>query len=174
MTGANDVVPAGIDERRFWQAIGQRAIGVAVVTAATENGPAGFLALSATHVSANPPRTLVSIDNRTSALPVIQSARHFAINYLAHDDVKLADQFAGRTGVKGSDRFKEGQWRVLRTGAPILTRAVGALDCILEETIEKDRTLLALGRLVDFTADPSLEPLIHFRGQYRSFSAYPT
>ena len=39
-----------IDVKIFWQAIGMRAIGAAVVTAADARGPAGFLALSATQI----------------------------------------------------------------------------------------------------------------------------
>lgn len=46
-----------IDAKTFWKAIGCRAIGVAIVTAKGADGPAGFLALSATHLSASPPMT---------------------------------------------------------------------------------------------------------------------
>jgi len=64
--------PAGparlIEIKDFWRAIGERAIGAAVVTAADIHGPAGFLALSATHLCADPPMMMVSIDKRTSAL----------------------------------------------------------------------------------------------------------
>jgi len=50
-----------IDAKTFWKAIGCRAIGVAIVTAKGADGPAGFLALSATHLSASPPMMMVSI-----------------------------------------------------------------------------------------------------------------
>jgi flavin reductase (DIM6/NTAB) family NADH-FMN oxidoreductase RutF len=71
--------PAGptIDQRTFWRAIGNRASGSTVVTAQSDDGPAGFLGLSAAHVSADPPLMLVSIDQRTSALQTILAARHF-------------------------------------------------------------------------------------------------
>ena len=48
-----------IDVKSFWQAIGQRAIGATIVTAAGSGGPAGLLGLSATHVTADPPTMLV-------------------------------------------------------------------------------------------------------------------
>ena len=57
-----------IDAKTFWKAIGCRAIGVAIVTAKGADGPAGFLALSATHLSASPPMMMVSIGLTTSAL----------------------------------------------------------------------------------------------------------
>ena len=45
--------PPVIDGKRFWRTLGERAIGVTVVTAADNNGPSGFLALSAAHVAAD-------------------------------------------------------------------------------------------------------------------------
>src|SRR5579859_2799072 len=64
-----------IDSRAFWRAIGNRATGSTVVTARAEAGPAGFLGLSATHLCADPPLMMVSIDRRTSALQTILAAR---------------------------------------------------------------------------------------------------
>jgi len=65
-----------IDAKLFWRALGQRAIGSTIVTARSEEGPAGFLGLSASHVSADPPVMLVSVDRRTSALATVLAARH--------------------------------------------------------------------------------------------------
>ena len=85
-----------IDAKAFWSAVGQRAMGVSVVTAKGPDGPAGFLGLSTAHVCANPPTMLVSIDKTTSALAAVLAGRHFAINYLAHDQQAIADMFGGK------------------------------------------------------------------------------
>jgi flavin reductase (DIM6/NTAB) family NADH-FMN oxidoreductase RutF len=162
--------PRVIDPKAFWQAIGQRAVGAAVVTTAEAEGPAGFFALSATHLSASPPLLMVSIDGRTSALAKVRAARNFAISYLPDDAGDLVDIFSGKTTLQGSDRFQPGRWRILTTGAPVLTSAVGALDCVLEEAIERSGTTIAIGRLVDFTSDPDRLPLISFRGRYRTLA----
>ena len=156
-----------IDVKSFWAAVSQRAIGAAVVTAADADGPAGFLALSATHLSADPPMMMVSIDKRTSALAAVTNGRHFAINYLPQGAQDLADSFGGKGALKGADRFEAGRWTTLTTGAPILSDAVGALDCALEETIERHGVVIAIGRLVDFSANAEREPLISFRYGYR-------
>jgi flavin reductase (DIM6/NTAB) family NADH-FMN oxidoreductase RutF len=155
-----------IDEKTFWRALGERASAVAVVTAADDKGPAGFLALSATHVTANPPTMLVSIDRRTSALATVESAGHFAINYVSRDGSPLADLFAGKTGIKGPERFETERWITLSTGAPILQSALGAIDCSLEKTIDLDGTVIAIGRVVSCVGRGSGEPLIFFRGKY--------
>jgi flavin reductase (DIM6/NTAB) family NADH-FMN oxidoreductase RutF len=155
-----------IDAKKFWRAVGQRAIGSTVVTARSVQGPAGFLGLSATHVCADPPLMLVSVDKRTSALATILAARHFAINFLPREAGAMADDFAGKSQKKGADRFEAGRWGELTTGAPVLLGAVGAIDCTLEETIERAGTCIVIGRVVDVLDGPGNDPLIHFRGGY--------
>ena len=158
-----------IDQKSFWTAVGQRALGVSVVTAQDANGPAGFLGLSTAHVCADPPTMLVSIDKKTSALATIQNAKHFAINYLASEQQPIADAFGGRTEVKGADRFGLGTWGRLETGAPVLENAAGAIDCALDELIERHGVLIALGRVVDFSAGAQ-PPLVFLRGKYGTFA----
>lgn len=159
MTGA-------IDAKTFWRALGSRAIGVAIVTANGSNGPAGFLALSATHLTADPPTMLVSIGQKTSALPAILDAKHFAINYIARDREDLAKEFGGQGSLKGADRFAADDWTTLSTGAPVLKGAVGVLDCELEEAIERHATVIAIGRIAAFTQTADVQPLISFAGRY--------
>ncbi|MFN4212198.1 MAG: flavin reductase family protein, partial [Devosia sp.] len=79
-----------IDVRTFWQAVGLRAVGTAIVTAEGNDGPRGFLALSATHLCADPPIMMISVDKKTSAVSAILEGGHFAINYLATDQADLA------------------------------------------------------------------------------------
>lgn len=155
-----------IDPRTFWRAVGKRATGSTVVTARSDEGPAGFLGLSATHVCADPPLMLVSIDRRTAALATILSARHFALNFLPHDTAAIADMFGGKGPQKGAARFDIGRWGTLKTGAPILLDAVGAVDCRLTETIERHGVVIAIGQVVDAVDGTGAAPLIHFRGGY--------
>jgi flavin reductase (DIM6/NTAB) family NADH-FMN oxidoreductase RutF len=158
-----------INPKTFWNAVGQRAMGVSVVTARGSDGPAGFLGLSTAHVCADPPTMLVSIDMRTSALQAVQQSRHFAINYLAHDQQAIADIFGGKSELKGADRFSTAAWDTLSSGAPVLRDAAGVIDCTLEEGIERFGVVIAIGRVVDF-ATSTRPPLVFFRGRYISTS----
>jgi flavin reductase (DIM6/NTAB) family NADH-FMN oxidoreductase RutF len=155
-----------IDVRTFWQAVGLRAVGTAIVTAEGAQGPRGFLALSATHICADPPLMAISVDKKTSALETIFEAAHFAINYLSVDQVEIAGPFSGKGDIKGADRFKTARWTTLATGAPVLENAAGVIDCVLHETIERYGTIIALGRVVDFTGAPDARPLISYKGKY--------
>ena len=154
-----------IDAKTFWKSLGSRAIGTAIVTAKGATGPAGFLALSATHLTASPPTMMVSIGLTTSALAAIRDGNHFAINYVPKGRDDLVKEFGGGGTLKGADRFRPGDWSELSTGAPTLVDAVGVIDCRLEEMIERHATMIALGRVVAYTAGTK-EPLISFRGGY--------
>ena len=158
-----------MDAKSFWQAIGCRAVGAAVVTARDAHGPAGFLGLSATHLSADPPRLIVSVDARTSALATILSARHFAINYLRADQQGLAELFGGKTQRRGADRFDAAAWTQLQTGAPILRDALGVLDCELEEALERGSATIVIGRLVAHRASTGAA-LVSFSGKWRTLA----
>jgi flavin reductase (DIM6/NTAB) family NADH-FMN oxidoreductase RutF len=153
-----------IDARTFWHAIGARAVGAAVVTTTGPGGPRGFFALSATHLSADPPLLMVSIDKRTSALPTILEARHFAINYLSSTQSELAEVFEGRGKLQGADRFTTTEWTRLATGSPALLGAVGVLDCSLEDVIDQSSCVIAIGRLVAFTTTAGA-PLVYYKGK---------
>ena len=155
-----------IDARLFWRTLGQRAIGSTIVTARSAAGPAGFLGLSASHVSADPPLMLASIDKRTSALATVLEAKHFAVNFLPDEVAAVADVFGGKGTLKGAERFEAGAWTTLSTGAPVLKRALGAMDCRLEEAIERYGTCIVIGRVVDVMIADGGSPLVHFRGGY--------
>jgi len=159
--------PPIIDGKRFWRTLGERAIGVTVVTAADKNGPAGFLALSAAHVAADPPTMLCSIDRKTTAINAVLESKHFAVNILAREHEALSDAFGSRDPAKHATRFVAGDWTTLRTGAPILKAALGAFDCELDQVVDRGGVIVAIGRVVDCLAKGDGDPLIFFRGKYR-------
>ncbi len=161
---------ASLDARGFWKLIGHRATAVTVVTAAGEGGPAGFLALSATHLTASPPTMMVSIDAKTSALETIRAAKHFAINVLSERDRDLADMFGGKGDLKGAARFSTRPWFKLSTGAPVLESAVATIDCELDDLIERHGAVIAIGRIAAFQTGAGLKPLVFFGGSYTTTS----
>lgn len=154
-----------IDAKQFWKTLGTRALGMTIVTARGSRGPAGFVGLSAAHVSADPPMTLVSIDRKTSALDPITESRHFAINFLARGQEAIGDLFGRRTA-DYDQRFADPGWKTLQTGAPILTTALGAFDCELDRVVETPGAVIAIGKVVGWFARDDGEPLVFFRGKY--------
>jgi flavin reductase (DIM6/NTAB) family NADH-FMN oxidoreductase RutF len=158
------IAPA-IDVKTFWKTLGERATGMTVVTADSDEGPSGFLGLSASHVAADPATMLVSIDRKTSALAGVLSRRHFAVNFLPADAGGVADAFGGKAGLSGAARFVDGEWTTLVTGAPIYKHALGVFDCAVADVIERGSISIIIGTVVGATARGEGEPLIYFRGK---------
>jgi flavin reductase (DIM6/NTAB) family NADH-FMN oxidoreductase RutF len=167
MTDSSEAATPVLDARGFWKLIGQRATAATVVTATGPDGPAGFLALSSTHLTSSPPTMMVSIDEKTSALSAIRAGKHFAVNILSEADRELADSFGGRGDLKGADRFTTRTWTKLATGAPVLDGAVATIDCELDELIARHGAVIAIGRIAAFRVNGEAKPLVFFGSGYK-------
>ena len=73
------------------------------------------------------------LNRRSQTNPVVLENGVFCVNTLGAGEAEIADIFAGRTGVMGSDRFNKGEWTTLTTGSPVLASAVVAFDCRIVE-----------------------------------------
>lgn len=154
-----------IDIPAFWSALGARAISATLVTSLGPEGPAGFVALSATHFSAAPPLVTVAVGGGTSALSAITESGAFAVNFLSTEGRAVYDRFAARDAPKGAARFEGLDHAPLLTGAPVFAAVTGALDCQLEEVVERHGTHLLFGRIVQTLRHRDAQPLIHFGGK---------
>lgn len=155
------------DVRQFWQVLGARATGMTVVTSLAGAAPVGFVGLSASHVTADPPTVLVSLDRKTSALAPLLESGVFAVNYLGADQRAVAEAFMAR-GAEMADRFAAGAWRTLETGAPVLEHASGAFDCRVEAAIEREAAVVVLGRVAGWAVGGDRPPLIFYKGKLLS------
>jgi flavin reductase len=117
------------EAEQFREAMSRLGAAVHVVTTAGPGGKTGATATAVCSVSDAPPTLLVCINRRSQTHPVVAENGVFCVNTLGAGGAEIADIFAGRTGVKGTDRFATGDWTVLGTGSPVLTSAVIAFDC---------------------------------------------
>jgi flavin reductase (DIM6/NTAB) family NADH-FMN oxidoreductase RutF len=76
---------------------------------------------------------LMCLNRRSQTNPAVVENGVFCVNTLGDGGVEIADIFAGRTGVSGSDRFASGDWTVLTTASPVLVSAVAVFDCRIVE-----------------------------------------
>jgi flavin reductase (DIM6/NTAB) family NADH-FMN oxidoreductase RutF len=161
-----DDATAAIDAKTFWRLLGSRPVAVPVVASRDVDGPAGLLALSATHVAAAPPTMLVSIGKSTSALKTIKASGFFSINYLPEEASETADIFGGKRGLSGAERFAAGLWDVLTTGSPVFGDAVAVFDCAVDRVFDYHDTELVIGRIVGYKIDDVRRPLLSQSGKY--------
>jgi flavin reductase len=118
-----------LDAPAFREAMSRLGAAVHVVTTAGPAGKTGFTATAVCSVSDQPAMLLVCLNRRSNSAPLMSQNGVFCVNTLAAAESKLADMFAGRSGVQLADRFAIGEWTTLKTGSPVLTSAIVAFDC---------------------------------------------
>ncbi len=133
MDGAFTAVGAGSDRQRRAAGVsrgdGRLGAAVHVVTSAGLSGKTGFTATAVCSVSDQPAMLLVCLNRRSNSAPLLAQNGVFCVNTLGAGEEKLADLFAGRSGVHLHERFTQGEWLTLKTGSPVLASAVVAFDC---------------------------------------------
>ena len=157
-----------IDPSTFRQAMRRLAGGVSVITVGSGADRTGFTATSVTSFSAEPPRLLVCVNREGSSWSTLSDYRSFGVNLLGAEQQDLADRFSGRTGEKGSARFFGAPWKTLVTGAPLLEGALAAIDCTVEEVIERESHAIVIGRIEAVDLGRWSDPLLYWSGVYRT------
>jgi flavin reductase len=133
MDGAFTVVAPGavvsVESPVFREAMSRLGAAVHVVTTAGSAGKSGFTATAVCSVTDQPAMLLVCLNRRSASAPLLAQNGVFCVNTLGAGEEKLADMFAGRSGLHLAERFTVGEWLTLKTGAPVLATAVVAFDC---------------------------------------------
>lgn len=155
------------DAKDFKQAMRQCAGAVALVTVGAEHGKrTGLTVTSACSLSDNPPSLIVCVNRNASAHVRIREEGTFAINFLHEDHAALALTFSGQKGVNGDDRFAFGKWTRGATGAPVLTDAVAAFDCVLAQEFETKTHSIFVGEVRGVSHSDGAAPLVYLRSSF--------
>jgi flavin reductase (DIM6/NTAB) family NADH-FMN oxidoreductase RutF len=154
----------------FKQAMRHLAAGITIVATEHNSVRAGLTVTAVCSVSADPPTILVCISSGASAHNLIESSGRFSVNVLAHGQEDLAQQFSGKTGIRGEERFARGTWCSLATGAPILDQALISLDCRVVEVVRMATHSVFFGAAIAITPASELRPLLYGDGTYGTFS----
>ena len=166
-------VEAGDAEREtaaFRTAMRHLAGAVSVVTTGIGEHRTGFTATSVSSLSVSPPTILVCLNRDSSSWPALKAHGSFCVNLLAHDHLHIADRFAGRGGAKGVARYEGAQWQQMVTGALALSGALVAIDCELEEALDRHSHTILIGRVKALAVHDGAEPLLYWHGAYRLLS----
>lgn len=154
----------GSDQRTLRDALGSFATGVTVVTCFDALGrPFGLTANSFTSVSLDPPLLLVCIHKRAACAPALIASEHFAVNVLQTGQQPASIRFSTRT----EDRFGNGDWSRGEFGAPVLQESLGVFECERHAVHEGGDHHILIGKVQKASFDPTLDPLLYFRGRYR-------
>lgn len=140
---------------------------VSIITVGTGEFRSGLVATSTVSLSMEPPLMLVCVNRSSSSRPLFEHYGHFGVNALAPHHQPIAERFTGQGGIKGADRFALGEWRSGPSGAPLLVGATVALDCEIEDMIEKSTHTILIGRVRSIEIGEESGALVYWRGGYR-------
>jgi 3-hydroxy-9,10-secoandrosta-1,3,5(10)-triene-9,17-dione monooxygenase reductase component len=152
-----EVTPA-----RMREILGHFCSGLTVITAATDNGPAGFTCQSFTSLSLEPALISFNPARSSSTWPILRERGRFCVNILPAEHVALSNKFAR----SGTDKFEGVAHHESPLGNPILDKALAWIDCELHEEYDGGDHTIVLGLVKAMHARPDAEPLLFFKGSY--------
>src|ERR1700682_1690621 len=140
--------------------------GVSVITAGRGNDITGMTVTSVSSLSVDPPTLIVSINRGSSSWPLLKRHGVFGVNILTADQLDIAERFTGKDGLKGADRFAGAEWTARASGVPLLVGALAAIDCEVEEIVERHSHAIIIGRVLDVAVSARHAALAYSHGQY--------
>ena len=150
----------------FRNAMRQLTGGVSVVTAGRGRDISGMTVTSVSSLSVEPASLIVSINRESSSWPLVKRYGFFGVNILTSDQLDIAERFTGKGGLKGVDRFAGARWLTRASGVPLLADALAAIDCEVEDIVERHSHAIIIGRVLDVTVSPRTAALAYWQGQY--------
>lgn len=160
------VINPGVPAAEFRSAMRHLAGGVCIVTAGRGRDITGMTVTSVTSLSVDPPTLIVSINRDASSFSRIQRLGAFGVNVLNADQLDIAERFAGKGGLKGAARFAGSDWSSSVSGAPLLADALAALECEVEEIVERHSHGIVIGHVREFRRAARNAALAYWDGQY--------
>jgi flavin reductase (DIM6/NTAB) family NADH-FMN oxidoreductase RutF len=140
--------------------------GVSVITAGRGEDITGMTVTSVSSLSVDPPTLIVSLNRASSTWPVLKRYGLFGVNILTSDQIDIAERFSGKDGLKGRERFAGGEWVTRVSSAPLLIGALAAIDCEVEEVIERHSHVIVIGRVRDLIHSKREAALGYWHGRY--------
>ena len=140
--------------------------GVSVITAGRGRDISGMTVTSVSSLSVDPPALIVSVNRESSSWPLVKRYGFFGVNILTSEQIDIAERFTGKGGLKGADRFAGARWTTRASGVPLLVGALAAIDCEVEDIVERHSHVIVIGRVLDVAVSARIAALAYWQGRY--------
>jgi flavin reductase len=161
-----------VDPVAFRRAVGCFATGVTVVTTVSGGQHWALTANSFTSVSLDPLLVLVGVQKSSRFHGEVLASGVWGVSVLAADMLAAARYFASQERYDASNPFDG--WKASageQTGAMLLDGSLATFECRTVLAYEGGDHTLLLGEVVALDSTRSdAEPLVYYRGGYRSVS----
>ena len=120
-----------VEATDFRNAMSLLTTAVSVVTTEGQSGLHGFTASTVCSVTDTPPTLLVCMNQTSRSHVHFIDNKILTVNVLGAQHEHISNAFASK--MHSTERFKQGAWTQLATGAPVLTDALVSFDCEIED-----------------------------------------
>jgi flavin reductase (DIM6/NTAB) family NADH-FMN oxidoreductase RutF len=162
----NIAIAREVSSTDFRGAMRQLTGGVSVITAGRGKDISGMTVTSVSSLSIEPATLIVSINREASSWPLVKRHGFFGVNILTSDQIDIAERFTGKGGLKGAARFAGAEWVTRASGVPLLVGALAAIDCEVEDIVERHSHAIVIGRVLDLQLSSRTAALAYWQGQY--------
>ncbi|HEY7779199.1 MAG TPA: flavin reductase family protein [Ktedonobacterales bacterium] len=132
--------------------------GLYAVTVGTGDDLNGFTANWLSQVSFDPPLVVVSVQNDSFSLPVIERTGLFAVNVFSADQRELSGRL-GKPRARAPEKLAGLDVETGETGVPLLKDAIASVECRVEGQMLAGDSTLVLGRVVGAVVRAEGDPL---------------
>jgi len=159
---------AAFDRRGFRNALSSFPTGVTVISTLGEQGELlGLTANSFTSVSLDPPLVQFSLARRSPSLSAFERSGVFAVSILAADQGELSNRFA----TPSDDKWRGVEYVLGRDGGcPLIAGALASFECTTHALHDGGDHVIIVGLVLRFEKLVIGEPLIFYRGSYRTMT----
>ena len=148
---------------------GALAKGVTIWTAGTGEASAGLTVSSLLVAEGEPSHVLGLINDTTDLYGAILESGRFVVHILGHSDQRLAEIFAGVRPAPGGPFTaldeSQSEW------GPVIDHLLPRAYCTFVDSTQAGYQKLVRGRIDNVEMGDGTEPMVHYRGRYRTFDS---
>ena len=157
-----------IEASDFKNAMALLTTAVNVITTEGPSGCHGFTASAVCSVTDTPPTLLVCMNQSSRSHAYFVENKVLSVNVLGAQHETISNAFASR--LSSEERFEQGSWTQLTTGAPILEDALVSFDCEIEDIQQVGTHSIFMCRVVAIKhgeqQDGQEDSLVYFNRAY--------
>ncbi len=153
---------SAFDVEHCKEVLGHYVTGVVVITAMSNEGPAGFTCQTFGSLSVDSALVFFAATSSSPSWRRVRDTGVLAVNILKDEQEALARQFAR----SGTDKFLDVGWFAAPNGSPLLKGAHAYVEGTIREVSNHGDHDIVVAEM-DYAATEPGEPLVYYRGGYR-------
>lgn len=154
-----------VEKQEFRNGMSRLGAAVNIITSDGPAGKAGFTASAVCSVTDDPPTLLVCLNRSASVYPMFSKNRALCVNSLRPGHEDLSQLFGGKTPME--ERFANGAWATLVSGAPVLQDAAVSFDCQMDSVTDVGTHSIIFCTVIAVSLHNEAQALVYFDRKYR-------